>query len=116
MFQVANSVNLLRNPVIEGMKPVLNHQPETVALLILTEQPYENYNTILPQIKETLATVDNNELRVIVFERTLEEELPLTTVRRAYRTAIRIAMGEKNVFREYVPPKPKSKKIKKDVQ
>jgi hypothetical protein len=85
----------------------------TDALLALTERPYDEYNTILPQIKFRLETFDDHS-RDLVFEEVLEEELPLTTVRRAYRTAIKIAMGEKNVFREFVPPKPKSKKKKVD--
>lgn len=96
------------------MKPQeVVRQPETVALLALTERPYDEYNAILPVIKERLGKVDKNYLRVITFEQVLEEELPLTTARRAYRTAIRLAMGEKDVFREYVPPmKPRSKKAK----
>lgn len=82
------------------------------AMLKLTERPYDEYNTILPQIKDRLAAVDNED-RVITFEQILTEELPLTTARRAYRTAIKIAMGEKDVFREYVPPRPKARKDKK---
>jgi len=85
----------------------------TDTLLKMTERPYDDYNEILPQIKDRLAAVDNNELRVLTFEQVLEEELPLTTARRAYRTAIRIAMGEDKVFREYVPPRKPSKKAKK---
>lgn len=100
------------------MKPTQEapRQPETVVMLAMTERPYEEYNAILPQIKTKLATVDKNYLRVLTFEQVLEEELPLTTARRAYRTAIRIAMGETNVMREYVPPRKPSKKakIKKD--
>lgn len=41
--------------------------------------------------------------RVKTFERVLGEELPLTTARRAYRAAIKLAMGEENVYREWRP-------------
>jgi hypothetical protein len=84
----------------------------TTELVKLTEQPYDAYNAILPLIKQKLG----NE-RVSVFEHTLMEELPLTTARRAYRTAIQVAMGEK-AYRETEHQKPeqhekKPKKIKK---
>lgn len=85
-------------------------QSETTAMLALTLLPYDSYNAILPQIKERLAKVDKNYLRVLTFEKVLEEELPLTTARRAYSTAIRVAMGETNVSREYVAPRPRLKK------
>jgi hypothetical protein len=81
-------------------------------LLILTERPYDEYNSILPQIKYQLETFDGQD-RDLTFEQILAEELPLTTARRAYRTAIRIAMGQEKVFREYVPPR-KPKKVKKE--
>lgn len=71
----------------------------TRQLLELTEQPYDNYNSILQEIKGVL---DEPE-RIEAFERILIEELPLTTARRAYRTAIKIAMGEENVYREWRP-------------
>lgn len=74
-------------------------QSLTDALLELTEQPYEKYNSILKEIKYLLAEPE----RVEAFERVLEQELPLTTARRAYRTAIRIAMGQQNVYREWRP-------------
>jgi hypothetical protein len=77
-----------------------------IALLALTEKPYSEYNTVLASIKGQLETPD----RIRVFNRVLAEELPLTTARRAYRTAVRIALGEKNVLREYVPPRPRSVK------
>jgi hypothetical protein len=80
--------------------------PLTEQLLRLTEQPYDNYNAILPQIKELLVDPE----RVEEFERVLGEELPLTTVRRAYRTAIRYAMGEQNAYREW---RPETKKFQK---
>ena len=80
------------------MNPVTKH------LLELTEQPYDNYNSILQEIKDLLET----EKRIVLFERTLREELPLTTARRAYRTAIRISMGETVVNREW---RHKSEKI-----
>jgi hypothetical protein len=72
-------------------------------MLAMTALPYDEYNSILPQIKDRLAKVDDQD-RVATFEQILTEELPLTTARRAYHTAIRIAMGEPDVFREYVPP------------
>ena len=80
-------------------------KPLTVSLLALTEQPYDNYNTILPQIKEKLRASDIvGEQRVQTFERTLSEELPLTTGRRAFQTAICSAMGETEGFtREFHP-------------
>jgi len=81
-------------------------QPLTKKLLELTEQSYERYNAILLQIKELLET---NERRG-VFERVLGQELPLTTVRRAYRTAIKIAMGEPDVAREWRPTEERVKK------
>jgi hypothetical protein len=73
--------------------------PTTKQLLALADQPYENYNANLPKIKEILAEPD----RIEAFERVLLEELPLTTARRAYRSAIKIAMGEENVYREWRP-------------
>jgi len=73
--------------------------PDTIAMLKLTEQPYDNYNDILPKIKEILNEPD----RIEAFEKVLEEELPLTTARRAYRSAIKVAMGEDNVYREWRP-------------
>jgi hypothetical protein len=71
----------------------------TEYLLSLTEQPYDNYNAILKEIKEILSESD----RIDAFERVLVEELPLTTARRAYRSAIKMAMGEENVYREWRP-------------
>ena len=73
--------------------------PDTVAMLKLTEQSYDNYNDILPKIKEIL----NEPERIDAFEKVLEQELPLTTARRAYRSAIKVAMGEDNVYREWRP-------------
>lgn len=83
--------------------------PDTVAMLKLTEQTYDNYNAILPQIKEILAEPD----RIEAFETVLEQELPLTTARRAYRSAIKIAMGEENVYREWRPAAELAKKFHK---
>ncbi len=73
--------------------------PDTVAMLKLTEQSYDNYNDILPKIKEIL----NEPERVEAFEKVLEQELPLTTARRAYRSAVKVAMGEDNAYREWRP-------------
>jgi hypothetical protein len=86
--------------------------PLTVELLKLTEQPYDNYNDVLAQIKTKLLL----DVQVRTFEQVLTEELPLTTARRAFRTAIRIAMGEQDVYREprpFVPQKPAAKPKKK---
>jgi hypothetical protein len=81
---------------------------ETEALLKLTEQSYDEYNNILPVIKGRLG-----EERTQVFEQVLKEELPLTTGRRAFQAAIKVAMGEPNVYREYsaekISRKPKKK-------
>lgn len=68
-----------------------------LSLLALTEKPYEEYNELLENIKTQLETPQ----RVALFEKTLAEELPLTTARRAYKTAIRVACGEKDVPREF---------------
>ena len=83
--------------------------PETQSILSLTDTPYDNYNAILPIIKQRLGVE-----RTSVFETVLGEELPLTTVRRAYRAAIMVAMGEPKVYREIDHQKPvnlNSKKI-----
>lgn len=69
---------------------------ETIALLKLTEQPYDEYNHILPVIKSKM-----DDKQVATFERVLAEELPLTTARRAYRTAIKVALDEPKVLREH---------------
>ena len=83
-------------------------KPETQSILSLTEKPYDEYNAILPVIKQKLG-----HDRAPVFETTLVEELPLTTCRRAYRTAICIAMGEANVYRETEhQPVPEPRKVK----
>jgi hypothetical protein len=83
--------------------------PMTKQLLELTEQSYDNYNAILQEIKGVL----NEPERIEAFERTLIEELPLTTARRAYRTAIKIAMGEENVYREWRPAEVLAQKFNK---
>ena len=70
-------------------------KPETLSLLALTEKPYDEYNVVLPQIKKSLGSE-----RTEIFVQTLTEELPLTTARRAYRTAIQVACGEPKVYRE----------------
>lgn len=89
------------------MKPLCSR------LVALTEQPYDNYNTILPEIKEGLLTADYvGEQRVETFERVLREELPLTTARRAFRTAICIALGEEEGFcREFRPAEQLARKF-----
>ena len=70
-------------------------KPETENLLKLTECPYDEFNQILPQIKAKLGS------KSVVFEKVLGEELPLTTARRAYVTAIKVANGEPDVPREF---------------
>lgn len=83
--------------------------PTTKQLLALTELPYDKYNEILPRIKEVLGEPE----RVEAFERILGEELPLTTARRAYRSAIKIAMGEEDVYREWRPAEQLAKHFSK---
>jgi hypothetical protein len=68
-------------------------------LLALTERPYDEYNTVLTEVMTRLPL----DVQVQTFQQVLGEELPLTTARRAYRTAIRIAMGQEDVHREYQP-------------
>jgi hypothetical protein len=84
-------------------------KPKTQSILSLTEKPYDEYNAILPVIKQKLGRV-----RAPVFETTLVEELPLTTCRRAYRTAIMVACGESKVYREteHQKPVPEPRKVK----
>ena len=84
--------------------------PLTAELLALTEKSYDEYNVVLTDIMTRLPF----DAQLQTFQRVLGEELPLTTARRAYRTAIRVAMGEENVFREYVPrPAKPHKKARK---
>jgi len=73
--------------------------PLTAELLALTEKSYDEYNTVLTDVMTRLPF----DAQVQTFQKVLGEELPLTTARRAYRTAIRVAMGEENVSREYQP-------------
>jgi hypothetical protein len=84
--------------------------PLVTELLALTERPYDEYNTVLTEVMTRLPL----DVQVQTFQQVLGEELPLTTARRAYRTAIRIAMGQENVHREYVPrPAKPHKKARK---
>jgi hypothetical protein len=83
-------------------------KPETQSILSLTEKPYDEYNAILPVIKQKLG-----HDRTPIFETVLVEELPLTTCRRAYRTAIMVACGESKVYRETQHQKPVSTEPKK---
>jgi len=80
--------------------------PLTAELLALTEKSYDEYNTVLTEIMTRLPL----DVQVQTFQKVLGEELPLTTVRRAYRTAIRVAMGEEGIFREYQPRPEKPRK------
>ena len=78
-------------------------KPLAANLIALTEQPYYNYNTILPRIKKSILDSDMvGDQRLETFERVLSEEMPFTTARRAYQTAIKLALGEEAV-REYRP-------------
>jgi hypothetical protein len=87
---------------------------ETQAILTLIDKPYDEYNAILPLIKQKLGYE-----RIPAFEATLVEELPLTTARRAYRAAIMVAMGEDKVYREINHQRPvqheKRKSLKADI-
>lgn len=86
--------------------------PLTAELLRLIEKPYDEYNAVLDEIKTKLPL----DVQVTTFEQILAEELPLTTARRAFRTAVRVAMGEQNVYREprpFVPQKPPKEASKK---
>jgi len=76
-------------------------KPDTQKLLLLTNCSYDEYNKVLPEIKKRLLGMLAGTDRVKTFEKVLEEELPLTTARRAYRTAILVAMGEEKVYREF---------------
>jgi hypothetical protein len=85
----------------------MSFKPITTALLSLTDQPYDNYNAIvLPEVRRQIEEFDLvGYKRLTVFEDVFSEELPLTTLRRAIRTAIKLALGEEGVEREYDPKK-----------
>jgi hypothetical protein len=78
---------------------------ETESLLELTDKSYDEYNSILPVIKQRLGS------KAEVFNKVLAEELPLTTARRAYRTAIMVAAGEPKVYREPQHQSPQGVKV-----
>ncbi len=82
--------------------------PLVAELLKLTERSYDEYNTVLTEIMTRLPL----DVQVQTFQQVLGEELPLTTLRRAYCTAVRVAMGDENVPREY-SPKPSKKPARK---
>ena len=82
-------------------------QSETLSILSLIDKPYDEFNAILPVIKQKLGRD-----RTTIFETTLTEELPFTTCRRAYRTAIMLACGEPKVYRETEHQKEKPKEVK----
>ena len=65
------------------------------------------------RIYATKKLLDNMDAGV--FEQILSEELPLTTARRAYRTAVKIASGELDVYREFPPDSMGRKKFVKKV-
>lgn len=93
---------------------VVKSLPLTTELLRLTEKSYDEYNAVLDEIKSKLL-----DIQVATFEQVLAEELPLTTARRAFRTAVRVAMGEQNAYREprpFVPQKPPKEAFKKKNQ
>jgi hypothetical protein len=84
---------------------------ETQSILsLIADKSYDEYNNILPIIKQKLG-----HERVQAFEATLIEELPLTTARRAYRAAIMVAMGEEKVYREINHQRPVLEKKPKKV-
>lgn len=83
-------------------------KPETQSILSLTEKPYDEFNATLPVIKQKLG-----HDRAPVFVSTLVEELPFTTCRRAYRTAIMVACGEPKVYREVEHQKPVTTELKR---
>lgn len=64
--------------------------PLTNELLALTEKSYDEYNTVLSEIMTRLPL----DAQVQTFQKVLAEELPWQTARRAYRIAVRVAMGE----------------------
>ena len=85
----------------------------------MTNRPYDEYNTVLTEIMTRLPF----EAQVETLQRVLTEELPYTTARRAFRTAIRVAMGEENVTREHQPKlakrfskSPKKNNLKKETK
>ena len=83
-------------------------------LLSLCDKPYDEYNAVLSEIMTKLPL----DVQVSTFQQVLSEELPLTTMRRAFRTAIKVAMGEENVYREYQlrSARPHKKNIKKETK
>lgn len=83
----------------------MSFKPITHALLALTNQPYDNYNAVvMPEVRRQIVEFDFVGYdRLANFEQILAEELPLTTLRRAARTAIKLALGEEGVEREYKP-------------
>jgi hypothetical protein len=83
--------------------------PETERILRLTNEPYDN-NSALAEIKKRLG-----EQKTMVFEQILVEELPYTTGKRAFRTAIKIAMGERDVYRD-APQDPTKRKNSRSAQ
>jgi hypothetical protein len=80
-------------------------------LALINGKSYDDYNVILPLIKQQLG-----KERIPMFEKTLTEELPLTTAHRAFRAAIMVAMGEKKVYRETPHLRVHDKKVKSSTQ
>lgn len=66
---------------------------ETQSLLAMANVDYEEYNTNLPLIKQRLGSD-----RISKFKSVLRKELSQTTLRKATKIAILVAMGEE------VPP------------
>jgi hypothetical protein len=82
----------------------MSQQAKVEEILALTDKPYDEYNTVLAQIKSKLKTFDVvGYKRVETFEQVLSEELPEQTARRAFRIAALVALGEE-VQRETKKP------------
>ncbi len=81
-------------------------------ILAITDASYDEYNTVLPVIKKRIKDWDNlGIIRLGTFERVLAEELLENTVRRAYRIAILVALGEKITREPKFVPKIRVKKM-----
>jgi hypothetical protein len=71
----------------------------TASLLALVNKPYDEYNAVLTEIRTRLPL----DVQLETFERVLGEELTCAPARRAYKTAILVAMGEDSAHREFKP-------------
>jgi len=78
----------------------MDYPAKVEAVLALVNLSYEelaaNLNNILPVVKGKIQNFDTfGPVRLSTFETTLAEELKDNPVRRAYRTAILTALGER---------------------